>query len=94
MRKKRVVLFIIVGVFIALSLVQVVLSNSLSTTGIALSRLENEVARYQRLNSMLRETILTETSLTKIASSAATFGFLQQSSQIVIDSSIPIAARP
>lgn len=94
MRKKRVVLFVIVGVLIVLSLVQVVLSNSLSTTGIALSRLENEVAKYQRLNSMLRETILTETSLTKIASSAATLGFSQQTSQIVIDSSIPIAARP
>ena len=93
MRKKFIV-FIMMSILVVLSLVQVVLSNSLSTTGIALSRLEGEVARYKRLNSMLRETILTETSLTKIASSAATFGYISGSSQIVISGSVPIAAKP
>ncbi len=94
MRKKRVILTAIIGVFIVLSLVQVVLSNSLSTTGIVLSRLESEVSLYQRQNSILREAVLSDTSLTKIASKAASLGFSKDSSQIVVSGSVPIAAKP
>ncbi len=75
-------------------MIQVILSNNLSTTGIALAQLESEVAEYQRQNALLRETILIETSLTKIASYAASLGFSQGISEIVVSGSVPIAAKP
>lgn len=92
--KKKFIVSIMMSILVMLSLVQVILSNSLSTTGIALSRLENEVVEYKRQNALLHEVILTETSLTKIASKAATFGYLQGKSQIVIRGFVPIAAKP
>lgn len=93
MRKKFIV-SIMMSMLVALSLVQAILSNSLSTTGIALARLENEVVEYKRQNALLHELILNETSLTKIASKAATFGYTPGSSQIVVSGSVPIAAKP
>ncbi|MBI2430679.1 MAG: hypothetical protein HYV39_01540 [Candidatus Levybacteria bacterium] len=94
MKKQHIIVTIVFLLIISLSILQVVVSNSLSITGITLSRLETELTNYQRENALLREKMLLNTSLTQIASKAATLGFEEGKSQIVVGSLLPIALRP
>ena len=80
-------------VIISLSIVQVVVSNRISTTGVTLSKLSEEIGVYSKQNAILREEILSSSSLMYIASEAARLGFVQSESELVL-SSPPLAQRP
>lgn len=93
-KQTRLLISIIVIVIVVLSVAQVAVSNSLSTTGITLSELDQEISQYKKENVLLREKFLIKSSLTNISSTSASLGFSEGKSQIVIGSSIPIAAKP
>ncbi len=80
-------------IIIVLSLVQVVIANSISTTGIELAKLQSEISELKKKNALLHEKILTSASLTKIASAASAMGFEETTSQIVISAPLPLARR-
>ncbi len=67
---------------IILSVIQVVISNMLSTSGVELDGLQDNLIKYKNENAILREEVLKNTSLTKIASSAAVLGFVDAKSSI------------
>jgi cell division protein FtsL len=92
---KRPMLFISFNilVIVALSLVQVVVANSISTTGIELGKLQNEISELKKKNTILHEQVLVSASLTTIASEAATLGFEETSSPIVLSQPLPLARR-
>lgn len=92
MRKLHIiqVLFLFI---VMLSVVQIVVSSRLSTTGIVLGKLENSLKNYSEENEKLREKLLLSSSLTQIASSAASLGFVSEKSQIVLTGPLPIAIR-
>lgn len=94
--KKKSVIFITVIIMsiVVLSIGQVVVSNSLSTTGITLAKIEKEIDSYSLENALLREKLLADESLHHIASYAATVGFVETRSQLVIGRSMPIAIKP
>lgn len=94
MKKSSVFITSIVFLVIVLSVIQVVVSNNLSTTGPVLSTFEQDLKTYKRENALLREKFLLASSLTNIASKAATLGFSEAKSQIVIKSSLPVALKP
>ena len=91
---KKNIITSIIFIIIVLSVVQVAVSNSLSTTGIVLSRFDRDVSYYAKENAALRETLLLTQSLTFVASKAATLGFIEEKSQIVIGTSLPVALKP
>lgn len=91
--RKNIVGFISL-VILCLAVLQVVVSNSLSTTGITLSDLQQEVNGYKKENSILQEKVLTASSLTQIASKAATMGYVEAKSQLVVGIALPIAIKP
>ena len=76
---------------IVLSVVQIVVSNRLSSTGLILSSMQEEIANYKRDNTSLSEKLLEETSLTHIASRAATLGFVETKAQVYIQPAHPVA---
>ena len=78
---------------VGLCIVQVVVSNMLSTTGITLSKIENQLKIYNEENAVLREKLLFKSSLLHIASNAASLGFVDSKSPYVLDTNIPIAIR-
>ncbi len=78
---------------LGLCIVQIVVSNRLSTTGIALSKLEEKIQSYKEENAVLKEKLLITSSFTTIASSASTLGFVNTKSQYILGSYIPIALR-
>lgn len=85
---------VILIVIVFLSIVQVVVSNRIATTGVTLSKLSEEVGAYRKQNAILREEILFSSSLMHIASEAANLGFVQAESEFVLTSLPPLARRP
>ena len=92
---KRPVLFIIanITIIVVLSVIQVVVANSISTTGIELGELNHKISSIKKENEILREQVLTGSSLTTIASKAGELGFESKKAQLVISDQLPLARR-
>ena len=92
---KKPILFItlIIFIIVGLSIVQVTVSNSLTTTGIELGKIEEAITTYRKENIKLNEKVLTMSSYDMIASKAADMGFVEEKSHIVITAPLPIAAN-
>jgi hypothetical protein len=74
-------------IIIFLSIVQVVVSNRLSTAGMALGKIEDEIRFYKRENASLSEEFFLASSLANISSKAAEMGFIGNKSQLVLTTS-------
>ena len=93
MNKPYVVIIALVFVIISLTMVQVVVSNRLSTTGLALGKLEESISEYKNENTVLKEKVLIVSSLTYIASSAAKLGFVQTKTPVFLSTPLPLALK-
>lgn len=91
--KKSIVVLFIVAIIVLLSIVQAILANSLSTSGVLVSEIDREIKVYKTQNAVLREKIFSEKSLNNIASKAATLGFAGEKYQLVLGASLPLAVR-
>ena len=76
-----------------LSVVQIIISNQLSTTGISLGKTDDTIDAYAEENELLREKLLIATSFTQIASSASLLGFTDSRSQVVLTGSLRLAIK-
>lgn len=79
---------------VILSVVQVVVSNRLSTTGTALGNLQDEIQQYKTQNAFLSEKFLSLSSFEYIASKAAELGFTQKTASVVLTYPLPLAVKP
>ncbi len=93
MKKSAYLLSGVVGIIIMLSLVHVSVSNNLSTTGINLTQLQEELKAYQKQNALLHEKILASSSLTHISSVASAQGFTNTKGNVYISTPLPLARR-
>ena len=78
---------------IALSAVRVVISNSISTSGIALDKIDQALSFYKTQNIILRERLLSITSLEHISSRASEMGFEESKSSISLNKPLPLAIK-
>jgi cell division protein FtsL len=93
--KKPVMILVTLGiVIVVLSIVQVVVSNRLATTGIQLGQMQTELEQYQQKNTILHEKVLTLSSLDHVASQAATVGYVAAGAPLSIAQPLPIAFHP
>lgn len=90
---KRTKLFIagLVATVLLLVVIQVVASNRISTAGIELGKLQAELKDIKRQNTLMREKILSLSSLTEMASRAGELGFVEGKQQIYIHTELPLA---
>ena len=93
MKKSGYIFISLVIVIIALTIVHVVVSNMLSTTGIELEKLQTDLTAYKKENVILQEQVLEASSLDHIASAAAAMGFVSVKTPVVLDSPLPLAKR-
>lgn len=93
MKKSSITILILIIITIVLAIVQGGLSNKLSTKGILVGKIEEEINYYKTQNAILSEKLLTYSSLTNLASKASELGFARESSQLVLNSSTPLAVR-
>ena len=92
---KKPIIFIILNlvIIISFSLIQVMAANSISTTGIELNKIEQQISLLKKQNSTLHEQVLAQSSLNYIESKAAAMGFSQSVSTLVISTPLPLARR-
>lgn len=86
-----VLISVLLMTIVFLSVVQIVVSNRLSSTGLVLSKMQQDIADYKRDNTLLSQKLLEETSLTHIASMAAKLGFVETKAQVYVQTAMPVA---
>lgn len=94
MRKPKLFITSIILIIIFLSVVQVVVSSSLSTTGATLGKLQKEINTYKKENTELKEKLLMVSSLTNVASQAAELGFIEEKTFVLLSAPLPLAVKP
>lgn len=75
------------------TLVQISVSNSLTTEGIRLAKIQDEIDATKKENMLLAEKVYTDASYTHIASQAATAGFVEGNASIYISNPGPLALK-
>lgn len=93
MNKSKFVIFFIILLILILSVVQTVVSNRLSTSGVLMDKIEREISYLKTENTLLYEKLFLTSSLTAIATKASDLGFVEEKSQYVVASSLPLAIR-
>ena len=94
MKKSYIVMIFLLGLVMILSIGKAILHNALSTSGILVSKAEQEINFYKTQNAILSEELLTASSLTNIAEKAEQSGFTNENTLIVLKTSRPLAVRP
>lgn len=80
-------------VIVVLSIVRVSILNSISTTGIELVNLQNDITKYKKENVLLKEEYLAVSSLTTIDKQAKSLGFVDTKAHIYLNTPLPLALR-
>ena len=91
MKKPILIVSILAIVIITLFGIRSVVANELSTSGVALGEIQDEIIHYQTENIMIREEINNLSSLANISSAAAKLGFSQSKSNFALKKTQPIA---
>ncbi|MBI2622079.1 hypothetical protein HYW66_00390 [Candidatus Microgenomates bacterium] len=86
-------LSLVVILVIALTVMQVILSNKLSTAGKELAKIQNVINEQELIGEELRIKIASASSLTAIAQNAQKLGFVKDSSPLVVGGSEFVAQR-
>lgn len=93
MKKSGIIILFIASAIILLAIVQTVLSNMLSTSGVLMSKIEREIQAYKTENAGIREKLFLQASLNNIAAKAKGLGFVEGKSQLVLTTSVSLAVR-
>ena len=93
MKKPIFLIMFSIFIIITLSVVKTAVSGKLSTSGVSLSRIEEEISSYKTQNLILREKLLAVSSLNNISSKAALLGFVEKKSEFVLTRPLPLAIK-
>lgn len=86
-RHKLTITSALFSVIMLLSISQAVVSNRLSTSGITLGKIEEEIRFYKTENASIAEEFFLVSSLNNIASRAVVLGFIEEKSPLVLTKS-------
>ena len=84
MKRTGLLLTLLGSIILMLVVVQMSVSNMLSTGGIKLSDIQDEIQNLQRQNAILKEKILSISSLTTISDEAQKQGFIPNNSSAMV----------
>ena len=91
MKRPGLLVFFVILTIIVLSVVRITFINSISTTGIELNNIQNEISSYKKQNALLQEKYLELAAFTNIEKKAKVLGFTQINSSINLSAPIPLA---
>lgn len=93
MKKPIIILTFLIFTIIALFGVRAFVSNKLSTSGVELGRVGDEINKYKTENIILSEKVNSLSSLLWISSEAARLGFSESKSNYALTKAKPIALK-
>ena len=91
MKKPLLIITFFIISIISLWTTQVVISNRLSTTGIELQKIQSEIAKYKKENTLIKEKVLETSSLLGVSQKAKALGFVESKSQVYLSNPLPLA---
>lgn len=92
MKKPSHIIIFLLGLIITLSIVKAIVYNRLSTSGVYVGKIEEEIGFYKTQNAILSEKLLAFSSLTNISAKATELGFVKNSSLMVLKR-LPLAVK-
>lgn len=94
MKKCYILVIFLLGAATVLSIGKAVLYNALSTSGIFVSKVEQEINYYKTQNALLSEEFLTASSLMNVAEKALASGFTNENTLMILKTSRSLAVKP
>jgi len=92
MKKPSLIIIVLVGLVVALSMIKAIVYNRLSTSGVYVGKIEEEIGFYKTQNAKLLEKLLAFSSLTNISAKATELGFAKNTSLMVLKT-LPLAVK-
>lgn len=83
--------FVVASLVLILSLIQLLISHRLATTGEVVKELETKAAQVEQENAIFKEEISQKGSLTEVSQKAEQLGLVRTSSVFYLTSQIPVA---
>ena len=93
MKKYNLVLGMLICVTFILTFVRIVVLNRISTSGLALDKINEEISSYKTKNDILSETLLSYSSFSNLATQAARLGFIEDRNSFILTGTLPLAKR-
>jgi cell division protein FtsL len=93
MKRPTYIIIFIAIVISVLTVLQIGVANQISTTGADLANLQKKVADFERENTILQEQILDAASYTNISEKADELGYAPSSSQVYLNTPLPLAYK-
>ena len=93
MKKPVLLILILMFVILILSVVRIFVSNKISTSGVVLGQIQEEIDNYKTQNMLISQKVYEYSSLTNIASKAAELGYTDQNTAFVLSGQIPVAFK-
>lgn len=93
MKRPVYVIIILIFTIITLIIVRITISNRLSTNGMELGKIQQEIVDYKNQNTLLEEKVLEASSLVHVADQAKRLGFVQEKAPVYISAPLPLALR-
>jgi cell division protein FtsL len=84
MKKPVLLLSFFFAVIVVLSIVRITVLNDISTTGVELVQIENNIDIYKKQNAVLEEQYLQLSSLTNLEAKAKQLGFVPENQNIYL----------
>ena len=94
MKRPYVIIIFLLGLTIFLAMGKAVLQNTLSTSGIFVSEIQQEINSYKTQNAILSEKLLIASSLTTIIEKANKAGFTSENNLMVLETTSSLAVKP
>lgn len=93
MKKPVLVLGILILTILVLFGVRAAVSNRISTSGVVLGDVQEQIAEYKTQNAIIKEKILAESSLTHVSSLASKKGFVESKTTFAVSGGTSLARR-
>lgn len=93
MRKPALIIGILIFVILTLSVVRIFISNNISTSGMLLGKVGEELDKYRFENSIIAEKLYTMSSLTSASQKAYDLGYVDTKNEFVLNKQVPVAIK-
>lgn len=93
MKKPIIIISLLSCIVIALILVRITLVDNISTTGITLVTIQNQIAAFKDENELLEQQYLAAASYNHIATEAKKLGYVPVTSEVDLSAPLPLALR-
>lgn len=92
MKKSTAILTFLITATILLTMARAIVANKISTSGILLSKINDEINFYKTQNTNLRESLFSKSSLINISSQAGKLGFVEKRENLIL-APLPVALK-